>query len=40
MGKYKVAIKAVGYVTQVFENVIIKTGVMTRLNVKMIAVIA
>jgi Carboxypeptidase regulatory-like domain len=38
MGKYKVTIIAAGYVTQMFENVVIKTGVMTRLNVKMIAV--
>ncbi len=37
MGKYTVIVTCPGYETQTFEDVKIKTGVMTRLNVKMVA---
>jgi Carboxypeptidase regulatory-like domain len=35
MGKYTVIFTAPGYVTQVFKDEIVKTGVMTRVNVEM-----
>lgn len=38
MGKYSVTFAATGYVTQVFEGEAVKTGVMTRLNVTLVAV--
>lgn len=36
-GKYTVIVECPGYETQTFKDVKIKTGVMTRLNVKMVA---
>ncbi len=38
MGKYAVTFSATGYVTQVFEAEAVKTGVMSRLNVTLVAV--
>lgn len=40
MGKYRVIVECPGYVTQIFEEVKIKTGVTTRLNVQLVAVAA
>jgi hypothetical protein len=38
MGKYTVIVECPGFETQMFKDVKIKTGVTTRLNVKMVAV--
>jgi hypothetical protein len=35
IGKYDIVVEAEGYVTQIFKDVKIRTGVMTRLNVVM-----
>ena len=38
--KYMVIVECPGFVTQIFEEVKIRTGMTTRLNVKMVAVVA
>lgn len=40
MGKYRVIVECPGYETQIFEEVKIKTGVTTRLNVQLVVVAA